>query len=56
MVKLMEKRDVGRGNIGLENTEPWSKDVLEFLPLTDSPSLKQLKTVTAQNDLRAAYC
>jgi hypothetical protein len=56
MVELMEKRSIESGNIGLEDTGPWSHDIVEFLPLTGSPSLEQLKTVIAQNDLRTAYC
>ena len=48
MVELMEKRSIESGNAGLEDTEPWSKEIREFLLLTNSPSLKQLKTVIAQ--------
>lgn len=55
MVLLMEKRSIESGNIGLEDDEPWSEEIREFLFLTNSPSLKQLKTVIAQNDLRTAY-
>lgn len=56
MVELMEKRSIESGNISLEDDQPWSEEIRKFLFLTNSPSLKQLKTVIPQNDLRAANC
>jgi hypothetical protein len=56
MVELMEKRSTESGSVGLEDEQPWSEEIRKFLPLTNSPSLKQLKTVIAQNHLRTAYC
>jgi hypothetical protein len=54
MVELMEKRSIESGNIGLEDEEHWSEKIRKFLLLMNSPSLKQLKTVIAQTDLRTA--
>jgi hypothetical protein len=56
MVELMEKRPIESGSADLEDPERWSETIREFLLLTNSPSLKQLKTVILQNDLRTAYC
>ena len=51
MVELMEKRSIESGNISLEDDQPWSEEIRKFLFLTNSPSLKQLKTVIPQKYL-----
>jgi hypothetical protein len=51
MVLLMEKRSIESGKIGLEDFQPWSEEIIDFVSLTDSPSLKQLTMVTNPRSL-----
>jgi len=52
MVALMEKRSVETGNNRLEDPQPWSREIIEFLSLMDSPSYKQLTMVTSLKNVR----
>jgi hypothetical protein len=52
IVLLMEKRSIENGKIDLEDIQSWSKKIIDFISLTDSPSFKQFIIII---NLRSLY-